>query len=490
MPANLIVLTIVIIYLGGTTLIGLWQSRKVKEAKDFANSKLSVWRAGLFLAGMTLGGGATYGIAGDSVKYGLTYLICFPLSLILGWWLTGLAFARPYFRLNGLSVPAIMENRFGKNTHTATTICTMVYSIFVMVLEIYALALIVRSIFPDLPMINAVLISVTVSVLSVSFSGIMGASLVSLIYSGTIVIALSVSLFILWNTVGGFTQAVALITPNLKSISGLNIAPVVWVSATGLGLAIVGQIMLGKVSHLGGISIVSNAAASCKSESHAVLAFGIAGLGAGIPPFMAGLLGIFSAALIGPISSSLPSYSYIGLALMKISPYLAGLLLAAFAAAILSAFGPVAIGASNVFVDEILGRIIKLTDQQKRHFYTLTIFIISIMSAIYVALGKITDILPFLFLTAIPCMAPITVVMFFGLYNKRITKDYAIWAIIIGISSALIWGLILDEPFKIPNIYLSFFIPILIMSIGALKNRKRNLVQEPVPSSFYNYDPE
>lgn len=473
MPANIVVLSIVIIYIVGTTFIGLWQSRKVKQAKDFGSTKLSVWQAGTFLAGLTLGGGATYGIAGDSVKYGFTYLVFFPMALLLGWWLTGIIFARRYYRSKGSTVPAILEDRFGKNTHLVSSISTMIYSVFIMVLELYALALIVRAIFPQMPMGYAALISLAVCVLSVSFSGILGASLTNQIHNVAIVFSLALSLFLLWRTVGGFSHAIALLTPNLLTISGPSMTPAIWSSATGLGLGVVGQLLMGKMSRLGGISVVSNVAASCKSEKHAMAAFGIAGISSGIPPIMAGMVGIFSAALIGPSIASLPSYSYIGLALVQISPVLAGILLAAFAAAILSAFGPGAIVMSNVLVDEIMVRAFSLSDQQKRKLYTLSIIVVSIFSAVYVAFGQMTDILPFLYLTAFPCTAPITVVILFGLFNKNTPGNYAFWSIVLGVSTALVWGLALGNPFKIPNIYLSFFIPLVIMSIGAIKYREK-----------------
>lgn len=469
MTSNFIVLAIVIIYLTGTTLIGLWQSRRVSKANDFTNSKLSIWSAGTFLAGLTLGGGSTYGIAGDSVKYGFTYLVWFPISLLLGWWLTGFIFGRRYYRSKGYTVNVLLENRFGKKTHLASSISTMIYGVFLIILELYALALIIRAIFPEMTMLQAAIISLTVSVLSVSFSGIMGASLTNVIHSGTIVVALTLSLILLWNRVGGINQAISLIIPNLDKISGPNMTPAIWSSATGLGLGVVGQLLLGKMSRLGGISMVSNIAASCKSETHAILAFIIAGISSGLPTVMAGLVGICSAALIGPAIASLPSYSYIGLAMMQINPFVAGLLLAAFAAAIVAAFGPGAIIMSNVFVDEIIVRLFHVNDQQKRIMYTAVIVVVSLLSGIYVAFGQMKDILPFLYLTAFPCTAPITVVILFGMFNQNIKEGYAFWSIVLGVSTALVWGLVFDNPFDIPNIYISFFLPIMIMGLGAIK---------------------
>ena len=92
--------------------MGVWQARKVKTSRDFKFVKMSMWQAATFLVGLTLGGGSTYGIAGDSVKFGLTYLIWFPISVALGWWVSGLLFARPYYRLQGITLPTLLARRF------------------------------------------------------------------------------------------------------------------------------------------------------------------------------------------------------------------------------------------------------------------------------------------------------------------------------------------------------------------------------------------
>ncbi|NMC13185.1 MAG: hypothetical protein GYA34_09925 [Chloroflexi bacterium] len=124
---------------------------------------------------------------------------------------------------------------------------------------------------------------------------------------------------------------------------------------------------------------------------------------------------------------------------------------------------------SNVFVDEIIVRLFHVNDQQKRIMYTAVIVVVSLLSGIYVAFGQMKDILPFLYLTAFPCTAPITVVILFGMFNQNIKEGYAFWSIVLGVSTALVWGLVFDNPFDIPNIYISFFLPIMIMGLGAIK---------------------
>ena len=79
------------------------------------------------------------------------------------------------------------------------------------------------------------------------------------------------------------------------------------------------------------------------------------------------------------------------------------------------------------------------------------------------------DILPFLYTTAFPTTAPLTIVTFFGLYTKKASSKAAFWAVVLGVSIALFWGIALNDPFGIPNIYIAFIIPIGIMTFDVLK---------------------
>ncbi len=60
-------------------------------------------------SGLTLGGGSTYGIAGDSVKYGFTYLVWLPISLFTGMVADGHHFSRRYYRSKGLTVNVLLK---------------------------------------------------------------------------------------------------------------------------------------------------------------------------------------------------------------------------------------------------------------------------------------------------------------------------------------------------------------------------------------------
>lgn len=455
-------------YLAITTLIGFWQSNKIKNARDYALTKLSPFQAAAFLAGFTLGGASTYGVAGDTVKFGLTYLVWFPISVALGWWVTGFLFAGPYFREQGLTLPALMGKRFDERTRFASMLSMMIYTIFVIVIEIYTLAMIIRAVAPGLTMFQASIISLVASVGTVAFSGIMGASITNMIHSVTMVIAFGLVFFTLRSVVGGMSGAFEQIAPILPKIPNDGVGFETWISPLGLGWGVIGQILLAKSGRLGGISAVSNLAASCRSEKDARKAFLMAGLISAVPSFLTCAVGVFTAAYLGESILDVPIYSSIGYAIADFNPVLAGIFLAAVSAAILSTFSPLAVAFSSVFVEDIVKRIISISEQTEKWLYPGSLILVSIMCTIYVVEVGIEHVMPFVFSTAFPCTIPNTLVALAGVKNKRTSPQAAFWAIILGVGVSLVWGLGLSDPFGIPNIYLAFFIPLLILGLDWL----------------------
>ena len=463
-----IIIGIVGVYLVVTTLIGFWQSKKVGSAKDLAISKISSFQAATFLAGFTLGGASTYGVAGDTIKFGLTYLIWFPISIALGWWVTGLLFAGPYYRMKGITLPALLGERFDQPTRFASMLSNMIYTIFVIVIEIYTLAMIIRAIAPNLNMLQASVISLVACVGTVAFSGIMGASITNTIHTVTMVVAFGLVFITMRSVVGGWDHAFEQMAVILPNINNDNVGFASWLSPLGLGWGAIGQILLAKSGRLGGISAVSNLAASCRSQKDAKRAFVWAGFISAIPPFLACSVGVFTAAYLGERVLDMPVYSSIGFAVADFNPVLAGIFLAAVAAAILSTFSPLAVSFSSVFVEDIVKRITTISEQKERILYPLSLILVSIACMVYVVTAGIEHIMPFVFSTAFPCTIPNTLVALVGIRSKRTSSKAAFWAIILGVSISLFWGLVLDDPFGLPNIVVALIIPVLILGVDLL----------------------
>lgn len=467
-----IIVLIVLVYLFFTSLLGAWQSKKIKKAKDFALTKLSPWQAAFFLAGYTLGGASTYGVAGDTIKFGLTYLVWFPISIALGWWITGLILAKPFNKLQGITLPALLGKRFDNRTRNAATISMMIYAVFMIIAELYTLSTILLAFAPELTLQQATIISVIASLGTVAFSGIIGGSITSVVHGLTMVFAFGLTFVTLLQTIGGWDIAYFSIQKFLPEFAKVNES--VWFSPVGLGIGVIGQILLAKSARLGGVSVVSNIAASCKNESETVKAFWLAGLISIIPSFLACGVGVLTAAYLGSSILDMPIYSSIGYAIGLINPIVAGLFLAAVAAAILSTFSPISVTFSTIFVEDIVKQFINVSEEKQKILYPGSIIVLSIISAIYVVFAGIEDIMPFVFSTAFPCTIPNTIVAMFGVHSKKVDKKSAFWAIGLGVSFSLIWGLILNDPFGIQNIYIAFLVPVSILSINILYSNFRD----------------
>ncbi len=463
MHRSWIIIGIVSAYLLITSFLGFYQSKKVKKAREFIFSKLTAFQAATFLAGFTLGGVSTYGVAGDTIKFGLTYLVWFPISIALGWWLTGIFFAKPYFEMKGTTLPALMGKRFDERTRTASSVSMMIYTIFVIVIELYTLAMIIRAVIPTITMFHSILISLIACTATVAFSGIMGASITNLIHSATMVIAFGLVFATMLGNSGGWENALTTVSSVIPQLSGEDISASMWLSPLGLGWGAVGQIMLAKAGRLGGISAVSNLAASCRTEKDARKAFWLAGLISAIPPLLSCSIGILTAAYLGPRILDMPIYSAIGFAVGEYSPVLAGIFLSAIIAAILSTFSPLALSFSSVFIEDIVKKVWIPSEKIERWLYPISIILISSLCAAYVLIKGVEHIMPFVFSTAFPCTIPNTLLALFSVKTKHTSILAAFLAIFLGVGVSLTWGLVLNDPFGIPNIVVAFFLPLIIL---------------------------
>ena len=488
LTSQTIIIAIVICYLGITSMIGFLQSKKLENGKSFGINKIGSFQAATFLLGFTLGGTTTYGVASDTIKFGLTYLVWFPISVVIGSWFTGFMFAKSYYKMQGVTLPALLGQRFDQKTRYVAAISNLIYIIFVFILEIFTLSVLMGAILPNLSMFYTVLFSFLTCITSVAFSGILGASKVNLLHSLTMVITFLIVFLILYKAVGGYENALRKISTmmSLINLDGLPFSK--WITPFGLGWGVIGQILLAKSGRLGGISAVSNLAASCKGEKEAIKAFIYAGILSGVISFFSCSVGVFTAAYLGSKITEMPIYSAIGVAVSDFNPLLAGCFFAALAAAIVSTFGPSAISLSTIIVDDILERMFNLSISVKKYLYTFSVFFVSLLCSLYVLKFDIKHLMPFVFSTAFPTTIPTTIVALFGIKTQKTTPSAAFWAILLGVTISLTWGLLLKNPFGIPNIYLALMIPLCILGIDYFYGWDKPIPRSTSTTNYFNLD--
>ena len=96
-----IAVAVIVVYLGGGTVVGSLMARRSKGSSDWAvaSGGMSAVLVVFGLAGARIGGAGTYGVAGDVATGGVWNLWWYAISTFLAFALVGLFFAVYYRRL-------------------------------------------------------------------------------------------------------------------------------------------------------------------------------------------------------------------------------------------------------------------------------------------------------------------------------------------------------------------------------------------------------
>ena len=92
-----------------------------------------------------------------------------------------------------------------------------------------------------------------------------------------------------------------------------------------------------------------------------------------------------------------------------------------------------------------------------------SLIVVASLCTVYVVTAGIEHVMPFVFMTAFPCTIPNTLVALVGIRGRRTSSQAAFWAVILGVAVSLFWGLVLDDPFGVPNIVIALVVPLLIL---------------------------
>jgi SSS family transporter len=115
----------VLLYLALSVAIGLYASRRVRGAADFAVARgrfaTPIVAATVFAT--WFGAETVLGIPATFMKEGLTGLVADPFAAMGCLVIVGLVFARPLFRLNFLTLGDYFRARFGRSAEIVLTLC-------------------------------------------------------------------------------------------------------------------------------------------------------------------------------------------------------------------------------------------------------------------------------------------------------------------------------------------------------------------------------
>lgn len=129
-------------YLGGTIALGVAIGRRIKTGKDFflAGRSLPWWAIGMSLVATDIGGTDIIGVGGAAYSHGLAvgnfeWIGCIP-AMIIG----AFIFIPIFWRLGIYTIPEYMEKRFNVGTRSALATCWLIFMACNLGIMLYASA--------------------------------------------------------------------------------------------------------------------------------------------------------------------------------------------------------------------------------------------------------------------------------------------------------------------------------------------------------------
>jgi SSS family solute:Na+ symporter len=443
-------LSIVLIvgYMVMVTVIGAVLSRKTSSSKDWAvaGGGMGLMMVAVGVAGTRIGGGGTYGVAGNVMSGGVWNMWWYAITTFLAMAIVGLFFVKPYRRMGLQTVGEIFTIRFGsRKNQTLTSLCVQIEYFIVNLIEAYVIAVVLVGVTKDTPveigMGLGVIIAAVVLVTYISLGGLWGAAVTNLIHCIVILVGLGAVGIMGVNQMGGWgavTESVdGFLDASEKDYSGY------W-GFTGAGWGVVIGMFFSAAVHTPAASVYTNYASSAKNEKILIPAFLLAGLIGGVMPILAGIIGILTVANYG-LDTGTAGYTNLTKVATDISPLVGSLALAAVLAAVISSGGPILLSSATMFVRDWLPFTDGYSSDKKLKLYRITTAAYGAIAALCawsvsaVEGLSVLDLLLFGFAMVVPP----AIAVGYLIYWKRTTEMGAFLGMATGLASGLIWFLLI-----------------------------------------------
>lgn len=229
-------LSLVSLYLLASLLIGLFAARRVKGAGDYAVARRSFGApvvAAAFFA-TWFGAETVLGIPATFLKEGLRGLAADPFAAFACLVLVGLVFARPFFRMDALTLGDYFRGRYGRGAEVALTLCIAASYIGWIAAQLVALGLALNVITAGaVDTQSAILVGAAIVTAYTMAGGMWSVALTDFFQATVIVAGLAYVTWVVVALAGGPMHVLEAVGPErLRFLPGADVRSVLaWVSA-------------------------------------------------------------------------------------------------------------------------------------------------------------------------------------------------------------------------------------------------------------------
>lgn len=351
---NIIMLTIVVLYIFLMLAIGLWAKKRTTSTKDFlvAGQSLGFFVMAIATFASVQSGWGMFGNTGTIYGWGIqgaiTAAIIAPLGFTLAWFLLGRKLRTMANYHTIYSVPDVIRVRYGsKVAHVTVSIAIFIGSVGYMTTQIAATGLITSLLF-DIPFNTGAWIGAVIVATYTILGGMIAAVWTDMI-QGVMMVVMSIIIFIIaMNNVGGWSNMLnSIYLDDPQAVTLVTAMPLTWIFSNTI------LILFGTV----GQPQIITKFLMIKNEKELKWGALVTGIAYSITTFFVIGIGLSMKAMVA--TGKFEAFDDIDLAITSflgseevISPIIAGLALVTLLAAIMSSASSfITIGASAIMRD-------------------------------------------------------------------------------------------------------------------------------------------
>ena len=447
-----IILSVLIAYLTGVIAVGLYASKKVTAAPGFflANRSLSWFPLTATLTATVVGGSATIATAALIYRSGLPGL-WLDIGGAIGLIVLGFTLAKLVRKTGLYTLPEIAGRLFDSKVRYAAAVLIMIIQIAWVALLIQACGTVLSILLP----VDYELLLILIAIIFIAYTFLGGQFAV--VYTDILQFLIMIIGICCLAAPLLFLDAASL----LPSISADHLS---FPLNTGNGLVLVSSyFFMMLMPHIVGPDIYSKV---LSAQDEKTAKYGA--ISAGVFKFVFAIaIGVIALAAVALVPGLPPGSSALALpmAITRLHPVFAGVILAAFVSVMLSSADSVLLSAGTVLSVDIT--------RKKTIFISrigiLAVGILALLLSLY-----LLDIINTLKLAYTVFTAGLTLPIIFGFYKNKtnVTPTAALISLILGGSVSLIW-LTLGNPFAIDAVLIGLIVSLVPLLVLREKSKKR-----------------
>jgi SSS family solute:Na+ symporter len=433
------------IYIVGTTLIGMWSVKYVKDTTTFMTAKhmLGPWIIGLLLMSEFVGPGTFIGVAESAYSRGIFSSLA-HISLTIAFFSYAFLLAPKYNAAGEYTISGILQKRYGGGTRWLVSL-VMIYALMAVNVTNFTGGSVTIATLLNLDVKGASLILASLIAAVVAMGGLRGIGISNLFHIVVKYVALVVLAFTAWKLLHSTPGALARIPVTHYSIEGTGYSlPVVWA--------------LGNIGAVFSTQYVVQSISSLKNQKEAVRASLIASI-AIIPT---GIFAAYAGFAARGIFPNIKAVTAVPVLMKSMTPIWAGIVSAGVIASAIVALSACILGATALFIKDFYVPLLKPTERHTIVATRIAAIVITFIQLPFV--WYVPALLSTLFFSR-GLRASIGVLALFLFYLPKIGSGRGVvGGLLCTIIGTTIWYA-LGNPFGIDNLYIAIAMPALGMFV-------------------------